>query len=193
MLNFYPLFVALAGFVVAESIIVRRQFLEDTVTENLYAPPKSKVADIGRDGVSPAIWNPNSAANWSLLFSPAFGAYLHMKNWEALDEPAKASVAKVWVFVTLLVFAGIPVAAAFLPNPRSLDGVSRTAGFVLLLSWYFSSGRSQAEYIKSRYGKDYPRRNWGKPLLLACLALVGFIVFIVIVGLVASALKRAGV
>jgi hypothetical protein len=160
------------------------------VTENLYAPPKSKVADIGHDDVSPAIWNPNSAANWSLLFSPAFGAYLHMKNWEALGEPAKASVAKVWVLVTLLVLAGTPVAAAFLPNPRSLDGVSRTVGFVLLLSWYFSSGRSQAEYVKSRYGKDYPRRNWGKPLLLACLALVGFIVFIVVVGLAASALKR---
>jgi hypothetical protein len=116
-----------------------------------------------------------------------------MKNWEALDKPAKASVAKVWVFVTPLAFASIPVAAAFLPNPKSLDGVSRTVGFVLLLGWYFSSGRSQAEYVKSRYGKDYPRRTWGKPLLLACLALVGFIVFIVFVGLVASTLKRGGV
>ena len=160
------------------------------MTENLYAPPKSKVADIGRDGVSPAIWNPNSAANWSLLFSPVFGAYLHMKNWEALGEPAKASVAKVWVLVTLLALAGTAVAAACLPYSRSLDGVSRTEGFVLLLSWYFSSGRSQAEYVKSRYGRDYPRRNWGKPLLLGCLALVGFIVFIVVVGVVASALKR---
>jgi hypothetical protein len=168
----------------------RSTALEDTVTENLYAPPKSTVADIGHDGVSPAIWNPNSAANWSLLFSPAFGAYLHMKNWEALGEPAKASVAKVWVLVTLLALASTAVAAAFWPNPRSLDGVSRTVGFVLLLSWYFSSGRSQAEYVKSRYGKDYPRRTWGKPLLLACLALVGFIVFIVVVGLVASTLKR---
>jgi hypothetical protein len=113
-----------------------------------------------------------------------------MKNWEALGEPAKASVAKVWVLVTILALAGTAVAAAFLPNPRSLDGMSRILGFVLLLSWYFSSGRSQAEYVKSRYGKDYPRRNWGKPLLLGCLALVGFIVFIVVVGLVASALKR---
>jgi hypothetical protein len=67
------------------------------VTENLYAPPKSKVADIGRDGVSPAIWNPNSAANWSLIFSPALG------------EPAKASVAKIWVLVTLLVLVGTTV------------------------------------------------------------------------------------
>jgi hypothetical protein len=160
------------------------------VTENLYAPPKSKLADIGHDGVSPAIWNPNSAANWSLLFTPAFGAYLHMKNWEALGEPTKASVAKVWVLATLLALAGITLAATFLPNSRSLDGVSRTVGFVLLVSWYFSSGRSQAEYVKSRYGKDYPRRSWGKPLLLGCLALAGFFVFILIVGLVASALKR---
>jgi hypothetical protein len=160
------------------------------VTENLYAPPKSKLADIGHDGVSPAIWNPNSAANWSLLFSPAFGAYLHMKNWDALGEPVKASVAKVWVLVTLLALAGIILAAAFLPNPRSLDGVSRTVGLVLLLSWYFSSGRSQVEYVKARYGKDYPRRNWAKPLLLGCLALIGFFIFIVVVSLVASAFKR---
>jgi hypothetical protein len=159
------------------------------VTENLYAPPKSKVADIGHDGVSPAIWNPNSAANWSLLFSPAFGAYLHMKNWEALGEPGKASVAKVWVLVTLLALAGITLAAAFLPNPRSLDGVSRTIGLGLLLSWYFSSGRSQTEYVKSRYGKDYPRRSWGKPLLLGCLAFAGFIIFTVVVAFVASAVK----
>jgi hypothetical protein len=160
------------------------------VTENLYAPPKSKLADIGHDGVSPAIWNPNSAANWSLFFSPAFGAYLHMKNWEALGEPVKAYAAKVWVWVTLLALAGITLAAAFLPNPRSLDGASRIVGLVLLLSWYFSSGRSQAEYVKSRYGKDYPRRSWGKPLLLGCLAIVGFIIFIVVVAFVASALKR---
>jgi len=160
------------------------------VTENLYAPPKSNVADIGRDGVSPAIWNPNSAANWSLVFSPAFGAYLHMMNWEALGEPAKAFVAKVWVWVTLLAIAGMTLAAAFLPNLGYLDGLSRTVGLVLLLSWYFSSGRSQAEYVKSRYGKDYTRRSWGKPLLLGFLALVGFIVFIVVVSVVAVALKR---
>jgi hypothetical protein len=163
--------------------------LEGSVTENPYAPPKSNVDDVGRDAVAPAIWNPNSAANWSLVFTPAFGAYLHMKNWEALGEPAKASSAKVWVLVTLLILVGTTVAAAFLPNPRLLDGVPRNAGFVLLLSWYFSSGRGQAEYVKSRYGKDYPRRSWGKPLLLACLALVGFIVFIVVLSVVATAPK----
>jgi len=38
-----------------------------------------------------AIWNPNAAANWSILFTPAFGSYLQMLNWRTLSEPAKAS------------------------------------------------------------------------------------------------------
>jgi predicted amidophosphoribosyltransferase len=28
-----------------------------------------------------AIWNPNAASNWSLVFTPAFGSYLHARNW----------------------------------------------------------------------------------------------------------------
>lgn len=92
------------------------------------------------------------------------------------------------MWVTLLVLAGIALTTAFLPNPRALDGVSRTGGVVLLASWYSSSGRSQAENVKSRYGKDYPRRGWAKPLLLACLA---FVVFVIgVVGRVPSFLKR---
>ena len=54
------------------------------MTPNPYAPPKAEVADVGRTEVAPALWNPNAAASWSLLFSPAFGAFLHMKNWQAL-------------------------------------------------------------------------------------------------------------
>jgi hypothetical protein len=37
--------------------------------QNLYSPTLGTTA--------PAIWNPNSAANWSLFFTPAFGAYLN--------------------------------------------------------------------------------------------------------------------
>ena len=37
-----------------------------------------------------AIWNPDAAANWCLLFSPVFGTWLHMKNWRALGEPERA-------------------------------------------------------------------------------------------------------
>ena len=47
---------------------------------NPYAPPTARVDDVATGDAAPALWNPNAAANWSLLFSPAFGAWLHMKN-----------------------------------------------------------------------------------------------------------------
>lgn len=30
------------------------------------------------------LWNPNAAVNWSVLFTPIFGAWIQAKNWKAL-------------------------------------------------------------------------------------------------------------
>jgi len=51
--------------------------------------------------------------------------------------------------------------------------------------WYFGAGRSEATYIKGRYGKDYPRRAWGKPLLIATF---GLVVYFVLGSLVVAAI-----
>jgi hypothetical protein len=48
----------------------------------------------------------------------------------------------------------------------------------------------EAQYVKSPYGKDYPRRSLGKPLLIGCLAAVAFLVFAFVVGFIAAILKR---
>ena len=48
--------------------------------DDRYAPPLAPVADprpSGAFGAAPPLWNPNAAGFWSLLFSPAFGAFLH--------------------------------------------------------------------------------------------------------------------
>ena len=37
------------------------------------------------------IWNPNAAANWSLIFTPAFGAYIQMLNWQRLGQEPRLS------------------------------------------------------------------------------------------------------
>ena len=40
-----------------------------------------------------AIWNPSAAAIWSLVFTPAFGVFIHMLNWQApgqLQQAARA-------------------------------------------------------------------------------------------------------
>lgn len=152
------------------------------MTDNPFAPPKAKLSDAA-DQASPPLWNPNAAANWSLVFSPVFGALVHMKNWQALGESGKASAARVWALLSLSVLVGFGLASVLLPNIREMGGFSRIAGFVLLISWYLSSGRAQAAYIKDRFGSEYPRRGWAKPLMFACLALLGFVVVLGIVTL----------
>lgn len=159
------------------------------MTPNPYAPPRADVADIIQGQVAPALWNANAAASWSLLFSPAFGAFVHMKNWQALGEPAKASAAKTWGIATLLVLIVVSVTSLLLPDSKALDGLSRIVMFALLLSWYYTSGRPQASLIKARFGTHYPRRGWAKPLLLALVALVCFIAAMVVVGLVFGAFR----
>jgi hypothetical protein len=106
--------------------------VEVIVEGNPFAPPKAEVADPLQDGTWPNLWNPGAAANWSLLFSPAFGAFLHMKNWEALGEPAKAAAAKKWVVLTLIVLALLPVATVLLANNKSMGAMPRLIGLVLL-------------------------------------------------------------
>jgi hypothetical protein len=151
------------------------------VTRNPYEPPKAEIADPLQDGTWPALWNPGAAANWSLLFSSAFGAFLHMKNWEALGEPGKAATAKKWFVVTLAVLAAAPVFSVVLPDNKSVDASFRLATFALLVGWYASSGRGQMRVVKSKFGKLYPRQGWGKPILMGVLALIGYFLYAVVI------------
>jgi hypothetical protein len=159
------------------------------MTDNRYAPPTAKVADMPSGEVAPALWNPNAAANWSFLFTPAFGAFVQMKNWQALEEPEKAAASKRWAIASLVIIFGSSLATSLVPTLMPLNGVSRILGFALLITWYFSSGRKQAEYVKSRFGQDYERRGWGKPLLIALLAFVALIVVVVVVAVIAASIE----
>jgi hypothetical protein len=141
---------------------------------NLYAPPKSEVADVAQGEAAPALWNPGAAASWSVLLSPAFGAFLHMKNWKALGEPDKAAAAKKWVVIYIVTAVGLTVASVFLPYNRAIPSIFRLSAFALLLGWYFASGKPQINFVKSRYGKVYPRKHWGQPILIAIGILFGF-------------------
>jgi hypothetical protein len=140
---------------------------------NFYAPPKARLADVAQHEDAPALWNPGAAASWSVLLSPAFGAFLHMKNWEALGEPDKAAGAKKWVVIYLVTILGLAAVSALLPHNRAIPAILRLTGFVLLLGWYFVSGKPQLEFVKSRYGKQYPRKGWGQPILIAIGMLLG--------------------
>jgi hypothetical protein len=157
---------------------------------NVYAPPKSKVADIVQSEAAPALWNPGAAASWSVLLSPAFGAFLHMKNWEALGESAKAAASKKWVVIYIVTIIVLFLAVVFLPHNRAMPGIFRLTGFGLLLGWYFASAKPQMNFVKLRYGKEYPRKGWGQPILIAFGVLFGLGFLIGLIAGVAGMVSR---
>ncbi|SMC27251.1 hypothetical protein SAMN02745857_02768 [Andreprevotia lacus DSM 23236] len=139
------------------------------MTDNIYAPSKADLSTAPlQGGEAPALWNPDAAGNWSLLFTPVFGAILGYKNWVAIGDEEEARRAKVWVIVSAL------VVLVMLAIPQ--------LAFPYLLVWYFAANRPHAKYVKERWGKDYPRRGWGKPLGIGVLCIVA--VWAVVFGLV---------
>ena len=148
------------------------------MSSNPYAPPKAALRDAVEREAAPALWNPNAASNWSLVFSPIFGALLQMKNWQALDEPEKASTSKLWVIANLVLALVLPSAAMVLAATKSRVALPQSLGFIPLIAWYVGNGRAQAAYVKERFGKDYPRRGWGAPILIAFIAMAGYVLLL---------------
>ncbi|MEO8152560.1 MAG: hypothetical protein ABI605_05775 [Rhizobacter sp.] len=159
------------------------------MSTNPYAPPTANVEDVLQANESPPIWNPEVAARWSLLFSPIFGATIQMKNWQALGEPEKAAQARQWALGSIGFFALLMVAGIFLPESTSLNLGSRVAGLGLLIAWYTLNGKQQVAYVTAHFGKTYPRKNWGVPLLYALLSLVAFLVLVFVIAFVFGLLQ----
>jgi hypothetical protein len=136
----------------------------------------------------PSIWNPNAAANWSLIFTPAFGAYIQMLNWRHLGDEDQAAKSRQWFWASLVMLAVFVLAPSLMPE-KSADGAVRGLGLVFLLSWYFSNAKVQAKHVKSIYGNAYPRRGWGKPLGFAVLAVFAYFVVVVLVGVLLGAVQ----
>jgi hypothetical protein len=154
--------------------------------DNPYAAPEAAVAEPGRAEDRPLLWNPNAAASWSLLFSPVFGAWLHMRNWRALGDPVRASQQGWWIVATVVFTLALGGVSIALPDNKGLDALSRVGGLGILLAWYFSSAKPQARLVKARYGETYARRGWGLPLLFGVLGMLAFFVAAVVMVMVAA-------
>ena len=142
---------------------------------NPYAPPRASVeGPISSEPDAPALWNPNAAASWCLLFTPVFGAWLHMKNWEALGDKARAASGRTWLYAAIAIQVAIMVVSLAFPR---LPGM-RIVGFAFLIGWYYAAGKPQARYVLGRFGTDYPRRGWLAPLGWAFLALAIWIAIV---------------
>jgi len=135
---------------------------------NPFEPPKAAldgVAAIAED--APVLWNPDAAGAWSLMFTPVFGSVLVRRNWKAIGDEDKARQGTIWLGASIVmllatIFTGI-------------------LGFLYIIVWYFAWQRPQAQFIRERWGKDYPRKGWGVPLLLALGVYIAVVVVLTMV------------
>lgn len=154
---------------------------------NPYLPPTAAVADVIEAGLPPPpLWNPNAAANWCLLFSPAFGAYLHMRNWQALGDEPRARANRNWVIATIVALVGSMIASLLVPESKGLDASTRLLGFGLLVAWYVTTAKQQAKVVKERFGTAYPHRGWGVPILVTIGIMIALVFALTIVFVVAG-------
>jgi len=147
-----------------------------------YAPPKSKLIE-SDFSLDVRLWSPNACANWSLIFTPAFGSYLQHLNWKSLGETENANTSKIWFTISLGLYLLLPFVVFAFSDSDRVGVIARGLGFWYLIIWYFANGRAQAKYVKQQYGNDYSRQSWSQPLLVGLGSLVGYFIYSFLVGL----------
>lgn len=139
--------------------------------DQLREAPMSNAGDLpSPDASACAIWNPSAAARWSLLFTPAFGAFIHMHNWHALGQPERAASARRWFYASLCLLALQIITSALNARLGSEPLLLHPLGLLFLLVWYFGAARQQTLLVKQRYGRRYQRKAWDNVLLGAVVA-----------------------
>jgi ankyrin repeat protein len=129
---------------------------------------------IVEQSIKPEIWSPNASANWSLIFSPSFGAFLHARNAKVLGRPEEAANNMKWFYGNLVWFGIMLVVSVFVPAIPDMP--IRLINVVILLTWYFKVGKKQIKYVKDTYGSEYQKKPWGKPLMIALGCLIAYLI-----------------
>jgi hypothetical protein len=148
--------------------------MDDSAALNPYTPPQAALEGPAAEAaIVPALWNPDVAGLWSLFFTPVFGSFLVLKNWQAIGDRDRIWLGRMWLAASLVMM--LP----FLFVPR--------LQILYVIAWYFAWQRKQTRYITERWGKSYPHKRWGAPILWG---IVWMIVVVVAATAVEIAAKR---
>jgi hypothetical protein len=120
-------------------------------------------------GRPPALWNPKAAALWSLIFTQAFGAFLHARNADAMGRVDEAKANRTWFYISMAYFGLTFVATAIPAIPR---GLFRLIPIGLLFGWYLNVGKKQVIYVSQTCRDVYVRKSLKEPLLIAFCCLI---------------------
>ena len=112
------------------------------------------------------LWNPNAAANLSLLLTPIFGTYIHAKNWETLGDKSNARKSRIWMYASIAFL----IIVIFLPT-----GFGCVPSIFFLVIWYLISGKKQIKYVREK-NIDYMKKTWIKPVSISTFLLLILII-----------------
>jgi hypothetical protein len=151
------------------------------MNENLVHESPVQPLSTQAQSAAPVLWNPEAAGAWSLIFNPVFGSILVLMNWQRLGVQDRIRNAQIWLGVSILML----ITLFFVPpSLRALVSVG------YLLVWYFAAAKPQAKYIQERWGKEYPRRSWMWPLLIAFGVVFTFFCLAFVVGMAQGILSQ---
>lgn len=122
---------------------------------------------IGEVPGAAALWRPSAVAVWSLVFTPVFGSYLLMRNWQALGQPHAAVAARRWLRASLGVLA---LELFFGAVNRRLNGSFPLVQWLALAwlgLWLLAAAMPQWQLVRRRFGRAYARRGWNGALATA--------------------------
>ena len=137
----------------------------------------SDTAALGREAShAQALWNPVVAACWSVVFTPAFGAWLVMRNWEALGERRQARAARKWFVFSIGLLVVRVLSGALNARLNSQSNLLLWISWGWLLLWWVVAAAPQVRLVRARFGADFPRHGWDYALLLAVAGGVAYLI-----------------
>lgn len=118
------------------------------------------------DTTTPEIWNPTAAILWGIwAFTPIFGTFVVMKNWEALGCQRKAQQTLYW----LVGFVAFYFVDIFVYPSASYEIITTMALWSACATWVLFDSAQQVYYVKTHYGSTYRRKSWWPILALGLL------------------------
>lgn len=146
------------------------------MTHNPHIAPDPSLEPVKQDLSSTPLWNPNFASAWSLLFTPVFGAIIHMKNWEALGRPDKAMASKVWAFMMGVIILLVTTWSILNPRVFLSARLPQIVSLTVFFVWYVAMARPQIDLITA--AGDFEKRSWGMPISLGIAGIAALLAFV---------------
>lgn len=116
---------------------------------------------------APALWRPSAVAVWSLLFTPVFGSWLLMHNWQVLGQAQAARTARRWLRASMAVLMLELLAGAINERVNGSTPLAQLIGLAWLGLWLLAAAAPQWQLVRRRFWRRHARRGWNGALAMA--------------------------